>query len=360
MVWTHGGDFCNRGHYVTLAKIDQLGTNEMPRIPGELLDAVFYLYPSPEAARAGSAAGGTGVFVGVDIPEVPGASMFYACSNKHVVGDSGCSVIRVNRTDGGVHVFDYDPAQWFFDPHNDLAVAPLRPAETIKLRVIHRNMFVSQEEIRDKDAIGPGEEIFMTGRFINHDGNLINTPSVRFGHLSMMPSSIRHPAGYDQESFAVEMLSRPGYSGSPVYVYQTPYDLRTGNMSIGPTYMKLLGINWGFIADPAEVKEELVTAQHSTASGQKTVRYVPMNTGMNGVVPAWHLLRFLETGPVMEARKRSIAAHIAKQKLLEPKTILATSVEGEQTTDENPNGQEDFKSLLNAAAQKQKPDDQTS
>jgi hypothetical protein len=287
----------------------------MPPIHPELLDAVFYLYPSVEAATAGEAAGGTGVFVGVPIPELPGMIATYACSNKHVVGASGCSVMRINRVDGNMTIIDGDPADWTLDPHNDLAVIHVVPDPSFKWRTISLEMFMTQAEIRDHDAIGPGDEVFMTGRFINHDGKLVNVPSVRFGHLSMMPLAIRHPSGYDQESFAVEMLSRPGYSGSPVYVYRTPYDLRTGSIHVGPLYLKFLGLNWGFITDPAEVKEEMIVTKQSAGNNHQTIRYVAMNTGMNGVVPAWHLRRFLETGDVMKKRQTAVDLDVARRKV---------------------------------------------
>jgi hypothetical protein len=192
----------------------------MPRIPSEMMDTVFYLYPTVEAAHAGHAAGGTGIFIGHDIEGLPGREITYACSNKHVVGKLGCSVIRVNNSDGTTQVINSDPAQWTFDPHNDLAAVTFGRDPSSKIKTVPLRMFVTRDQVKDR-TVGPGDEVFMVGRFVNHDGLLVNVPSVRFGHISMMPLGIRHPDGYSQESFAVEMLSRPGYSGSPVWSYRT-------------------------------------------------------------------------------------------------------------------------------------------
>ena len=88
----------------------------------------------------------------------------------------------------------------------------------------------------------------------------------------MMAEPITNPAiGKDQESFAVEMRSRTGFSGSPVMVYRTPLS----SIEDGLKYVKftgLLGVNWGYILDE-ETQE---------------------NTWLNGVVPAWKILEMLD------------------------------------------------------------------
>jgi hypothetical protein len=297
----------------------------MPRIPTEMLDTVFYLYPSVEAAHAGHAAGGTGVFVGFDLEGLPGREITYACSNKHVVGKLGCSVIRINKPDGAPEIIDSDPAQWTFDPNNDLAAVAFGKSPNSKIKTIPLRMFITHDDVKD-GTVGPGDEVFMVGRFVNHDGLLVNVPSVRFGHASMMPLAIRHPDGYSQESFAVEMLSRPGYSGSPVWSYRTPYQFSSSEVPDGPSTAKLLGLVWGFVMDRAEVKEEIIAAVSGTSSDQRnTVRYVSTNTGMNGVVPAWHLRRLLETGSLMDHRNKEVAAFKAKESALSPTRSVTCS-----------------------------------
>jgi hypothetical protein len=289
----------------------------MPRIPPALLDASFYLYPSLEAAKSGGQAGGTGLFVSVPIPNSPGHAVMYAVSNAHVVQQLGCSVIRINTLLGATDVIEKDPSEWHARPGDDLAVSLVTVNPDVhKIKCIDDSWFVKKHDLRE-GAISIGDDVFMIGRFMNHDGLLTNVPSVRFGHLSMGELGIQHPAGHQQMSFAVEMLSRPGYSGSPVYVYRVPYDLETGNLSVGGRTTLLLGINWGFITDAAEVNERIVTTGMVEDSNSNVVKYVRVNTGMNGVVPAWHLAKLLNSGPVKRERE-SIAAQEAKFSVSKP------------------------------------------
>ena len=288
----------------------------MPRIAPALLDASFYLYPSPEAAKSGGQAGGTGVFVSVPVINSPGLAYLYAVSNAHVVHQSGCSVIRVNTLVGGTDVIEKDPAEWHARPGDDLAVTlvQVRP-DFHKIRCIDENWFVTKRDLAD-GRIGIGDDVFMVGRFMNHDGLLSNVPSVRFGHLSIGLLGIQHPAGHQQTSFGVEMLSRPGYSGSPVYLYRVPYDLETGNLAVGGRTTWLLGINWGFISEKAEVREEAVTMTGMVEDDRpNTVKYIRVSTGMNGVVPAWHLAKLLNSGPVKRGVRqlRSSRRHLPSE-----------------------------------------------
>ena len=290
----------------------------MPRIPPELLDASFYLYRSSDEAKAGTQAGGTGVFVAMPVPNLPGRILVYAVSNKHVVNKLGCSVIRINTLVGGTDVIEKDPAEWHASNTDDLAVCLIQVNQAIhKIKAVGADLFVTKQDLRD-DRVGVGDDVFMVGRFMNHDGHLTNVPSVRFGHLSMAPLEILHEDGYKQISFAVEMLSRPGYSGSPVYGFRVPYDMLTGNITIGGRTVWFLGINWGFITDSAEVNEKTIAAGMVEDNKFQTLKYVRVNTGMNGVIPAWHLEKFLNSGRVKREREAILAQEARSAALISP------------------------------------------
>lgn len=330
--------------------------DEMPRIPPELLDATFYLYRSSAEAKAGAQAGGTGVFVSIPIPEMPGRFAVYAVSNKHVVMKLGCSVIRVNTLVGGTDAIEKDPAEWHASNTDDLAVSIVTVNDAYhKIKAVGTDLFVTEQQLRD-DQIGVGDDVFMVGRFMNHDGHLTNVPSVRFGHLSMAPLQILHEDGYMQTSFAVEMLSRPGYSGAPVYGFRVPYDMRTGNLLLGGRTLWLLGINWGYITDSAEVKEKTVTTAMVEDENSKTVKYVKVNTGMNGVIPAWKLEKFLNHGPVKRELRAIVASELAKAASTLPNGVAETTG-APPANGENPTHREDFMRLVGAAARKPAPKD---
>ena len=69
------------------------------------------------------------------------------------------------------------------------------------------------------------------------DGGQKNTPSARFGNMSMMPEKpIRRADGILQESYLLEMRSINGYSGSPAFVHIPPLNLRPGATELKTEY----------------------------------------------------------------------------------------------------------------------------
>ena len=127
----------------------------------------------------------------------------------------------------------------------------------------------------------------MMGRLIRLDGKLKNNPSVRFGHLAMLPQSAPHPRGLKQESFVVEMMSIGGYSGSPVFIYEHQTIL-PGDTSMRFPGLRLLGINWGHHPTTLRVYEKL------RSSLEKTDLWVKSNSGMANVAPAWKIKEAIE------------------------------------------------------------------
>src|SRR5487761_1303474 len=208
----------------------------MPRIPESLLDTVFYLYRTSDDAAAGRDPGGTGFIVRYghpffDDPNKPAPSV-YGVTNWHVACASGLSVIRLNKKDGGTDIIEFGPEDWHFIPGKyDVAAVPLKLDDKV-----HEAAAVSTATFFDNGPNGPkigvGDDVFMIGLFVDHDGMTTNIPSARFGQISMMAdrrATIKQPTGYDGESFVVDMHSRTGFSGSPVYVYRTfGHDLANG------------------------------------------------------------------------------------------------------------------------------------
>jgi hypothetical protein len=145
-----------------------------------------------------------------------------------------------------------------------------------------------------KYDIGLGDETFMVGRFVNHEGIQRNSPSLRWGHISMLPSEpVYHPSNprNEQESFLVEVYSLPGYSGSPVFVrpFSSPKlklgysieELSAQDCAHAQSGPWLLGVDWGYIGSHLQA----------------------LHTGMAGVVPAWRLLDLLNSDHLVEQRR---------------------------------------------------------
>ena len=274
----------------------------------EILNATVFLYPSVEDAEKGHAFGGSGVLIGIPAPGRDDLHFVYAVSNWHVVCDSGASVVRIVDKTGHVHIWETDSSQWTFIPGGpDLAAIPLRMANRVNPAVIPLELFISTNEPGD---VILGDDIFMAGRFIDYDGNETNQPALRFGAVSMIGVPITQPTRYAGPSFVVDMHSRTGFSGSPVYVY------RPGNMTSGPggsvmgfgpilgaptarswgfgnnTFIKLLGIQWGQFPEAWEIAN--ASAEPSgDASLIREGAYVRGLSGMSCVVPADDIRRLL-------------------------------------------------------------------
>jgi hypothetical protein len=321
--------------------------DRVPRIADEMLQSVFYLYPDRASAAKGEAAGGTGFIVAYSSELAKSTYFLFAVSNKHVVADFGASVIRLNTVNGGTDIIECEPHEWYFTNQHDLAIIPIK-VDLAKHRVkaVPLNEFITPDAISTYD-IGPGDEVFMIGRFVKHDGKLINNPSVRFGNLSMMVDNIEHPGLGTQESFAVEMRSMGGYSGSPVYVHPSAWNMNRRVTNIGGQHLFLLGVDWGHIVDHSEVQVKIVSTEVLAKGPDRQVSYVAANTGMNGVVPAWRLAEMIKNNPWTEAVKN-------EEKRIAAEDAAATSgavldVAAPPATDANPNHREDFNSLLGAA-----------
>ena len=330
----------------------------VPRIADEMLQSVVYLYPSRQAAEQGLAAGGTGFIVAYVSEKVANGFFLFAVSNKHVVADFGASVIRLNKTDGGVDIFELEPHEWYFTNKQDLAIVPLKiDLAKHRVKAVPSSDFLTPDAIGAYD-IGPGDEVFMIGRFVRHDGRLINSPSVRFGNLSMMVDNIDHPFLGMQESFAVEMRSMGGYSGSPVYVYPSEWNMNRGSHQIGNQRLFLLGVDWGHIVDHSEVREKTVATEMQATAATRKISYIAANTGMNGVIPAWRLAEMIKKNPwtpAIEAEETRLATEETSAKSgVSLDTVAATS-----DANANPNHLADFTRLVDVAARKRPQGDQT-
>ncbi len=271
-------------------------------IPEAFLDCVFYLYPSRIAAEEGHAVGGSGFFVGVPSARFSDRVYVYAVTNRHVVEDGESRTIRINRRAGGVEVFETELNHWTCAAADDLAVVHFE-ANLIECSYtwLEVQQFVTKELIT-RMRIGPGDQVFMVGRFVNHQGLACNTPAARFGNLSMMPGEpVKRKDGSLQLSFMADMRSMSGYSGSPVSVFISPAEQPFRRMDrshpdsrlCGPW---LLGIDWGH----TESKSRVFTGANMQAEGL----HVNTNAGISLIVPAWRLQELLYEDSLVTQRKK--------------------------------------------------------
>lgn len=300
---------------------------EMPRIPDRLLNCVFYLYHSEEDAIAGRNAGGTGFVVALKSTVDPTKHFIFAVTNWHVACQSGASVVRVMRRDGQPEVFAYGPEDWFFDPQgHDVAIVPL-PLQS----KVHDCTYLPISNLRRLDGepttMGIGDDVFMIGRFVDHDGGEKNKPTVRFGNISMMPTPIQMPNGNKLDAYCLDMHSRSGYSGSPVFVYRLPGGdlnerLKTGKdaelLFAGASILTLLGIHVGQFPEIWRIKSVKTAAPPAEAVElTATEQHIEGVSGMTCVAPISAVLALLEA-PALKKRIED-----AEKELIPPAAVAA-------------------------------------
>lgn len=330
----------------------------MPRIPDNFLDCVIYLYRTVQEAESGEKYGGGGFIAGVPSQRLgPGERFFYAVTNRHVVFEHSSPVIRINTHDGKTDILDIEQDAW--TPHpggDDLAMVGIGFDPRLhKFRGVPDSMFISEQIIKAED-IGPGDDTYMVGRFVNHEGKQRNQPSVRFGNIAMMPGEpLMNESGNFQDGFVVEMRSICGYSGSPIFVHVPPFALRPGRKGYsGGRGPWLLGIDWGHVFD-----KEPIRNQYGEPLSEGW--HIRSNSGMIGVIPAWKLYEMLHDEKTKAIRFEYEGEELARRNSRRGGIEMDASVADKElpAKEENPRHKEDFNRLLNAAVQKRPQDDQT-
>lgn len=299
----------------------------MPKIPDKLLDVAFYLYDSVESAQKGENYGGTGFIVALTSEVDPSQSTLYGITNWHVAVRDGFSTIRLNNTDCTFDIREHDPSEWVFDPKYDIAVIPLMPSPSLQIQQVLDDVFITED-----DDIGIGDDVFMVGRFVDHDGVATNRPSLRFGHISIMPAPIEQVSGHLTDSFCVDIHSRTGFSGSPVFVYNTSKEQFYYETSGAPperkTFLKLLGIHWGQFPEEWEIKDGEVKVA-SNASDDLDGKYIKGLSGMTCVLPAWAIMEVLNKDEIVQHRKRVDSATKAARNKPVSEVAKVTATKGE-------------------------------
>lgn len=260
----------------------------VPRIDDQFLGTAIYLYRNRIDAENNARSGGSGFLVGhIDMHST--IMHIYAVTNVHVIDD--CPVIRINKVSGGYDVLELPSTAWLKHPDgDDLAICPavLTPHHDFKFVA---SAGCADEAMLLKFNIGVGDEVFMVGRFIDHQGEKRNIPIARFGHIAMLPSEeIGNALGKKRLHYLVEMRSVSGFSGSPVFVYDTPTPHSLTNVRPQMFSNLLLGIDCGHL--PEHEKE--------------------LSAGIAAVVPAWRLLELLEH-PTMKRLREEREAELKKE-----------------------------------------------
>ena len=275
----------------------------MPKIPQETLGCVAFLYRTKDDALNHRDPQGTGCLVGVlsRINQHIRHAHFYVITNKHVSvspkgDDDPAPVVCLNLKNGDPDPIELDPnIDWQFEPNgDDIAIAPIEiDFDRHTAAVIPTNMFADEKWVTD-NQIGFGDDVFMLGLFLDENGIGTSLPKARFGNISAMPSrhtELEQENGSRRPSVIIDMHSRGGYSGSPVFVFRTLGanldHANTSNIVLREsTLYKFLGVHWGQFPETLELR-----------SGEEVTGW----SGMTCAIPAWRLEGVLN---LQEIKKR--------------------------------------------------------
>jgi len=113
---------------------------------------------------------------------------------------------------------------------------------------VPESLFIDSSNISNFE-IGIGDELFVTGLFVNHHGQFRNLPIVRIGNIVAMPEEPIKSTFGDVEAYLVECRSIGGLSGSPVF-HVDPTNYRGPMRAMFETHrvkypVKLLGLIHG-------------------------------------------------------------------------------------------------------------------
>ncbi len=253
-----------------------------------LLQCAVYLFASEGDARAGENSGGSGFLVGVPWEAETSVQNqhVYAVTAAHVI-EHGNPIIRLNTRNDATTSIALHKGNWICHPKgDDIAITRLElDGDIYRYEFIHGTPAICMtEQLAKIVGLGPGDALFMIGRFMGRDKEPLNSPILRFGHLAGLKTEVvsegerRHD--YMQESFLVEVHSISGFSGSPVIVVipanRIPDELKDEYSY--PDQYYLLGVDWGHLDETTF-------------------------PGMAGVVPAWKLLDLLNADEVVQMRR---------------------------------------------------------
>lgn len=275
-----------------------------------ILDNVGFLYRTREQAAQGVKAGGTGFFVSVPSQKAPDTfHHHYIVTNVHVAKGEP-RTLRVSTQDGRGDLIDI-PNWVSISGGPDVAVAPVSlDARRHRVQTLRSDSWLLTRDECDRLEIDVGDDVFMVGRFVDHDGGQTNQPSARFGHISMAKASVVQVTGYSGPSFVIDMHSRSGYSGSPVFVYRTGGSIfaKPNTVMGGGHLMKLLGIHWGQFPELWELSGVRAPSKSEDEAEAELItegQYVRGLSGMTCVVPAWDIFDTLNHPELVELRTQT-------------------------------------------------------
>jgi hypothetical protein len=373
----------------------------MPRLGSVVEKTVFFLYALDPKTGKRVGPRGTGVLIGLppDSGELgSSATHYYAVTCQHLAPGGAC-ILRLNTVDGKSRFIKTEADDWKWIPKGD-DIAALDVTEYLDrskdaFSFIPQDLFLTKEFIAQVE-LGIGEDGFMLGLFAEIPGQRRNLIAARFGNVSLLADDdtpVKQGHEIRRPSHIFDIRSRPGFSGSPVFVYRTPTgDLRSAAHYRPPDrvrvmtevvqdnpddearwnafvteqsknqFIRILGIHTAQYRDTVKAIKTGKTA----AEGENLILHgdkLSMPNSMTVIAPAWEILKLLNHPDFKEQRQQREMRMVRKQKPNEPEPESTSDIAHPDAdasdTEANPRHLEDFKHLVDVAARKRPQGGQT-
>ena len=266
----------------------------MPSTPAYYTYSVAFIYATKADAQKDRGFLAVGLITTVP-SSVPGHRHYYLVTNEHVVRGYDSLAVRLN-SDTGCKAVTIPVSKFEIAKAIDLAIATLPDGPEFQWCSIDESTYVQPQDL-SRLLIGHGTDLFMISRVLRKGMRYLkrNVCVMRFGTIALLPV-------HEEFMYLVETRSISGHSGSPVFVYATPFIFGNARQPSQEFHPKLLGINRGHLPD----YEQIVKFK----DGKKTVHPFYLsetNMAISQVVPAWYISELLQRKKFKRQRQRADA-----------------------------------------------------
>jgi hypothetical protein len=295
------------------------------QIPDEVRKSVVFVCMH-EPGSSQFKAVGTAFLVSLENKEIH-FTFGYIVTAKHVINGIKSRTtegpyLRINKLDGTSIIVSTNINDWKFHPSDesvDVAVINVGLSTDIyDVRYIPTEMATTPEVIKQQ-TIDIGDEVFITGLFVNHIGRQRNTPIIRTGNLSLMADTkepINTTLG-DMEAYLIEARSIGGLSGSPVFVYLGVIRHIGGQVKFvsgDKAAFTWIGLMHGHWKLPSSAKDVIIDETEEDQQSEK-------HTGIGIVVPATKILEVINNNEEFMNSRKNRVDEIKKKNLPTPDIV---------------------------------------
>lgn len=250
---------------------------------------------------------GTGFFISLPMESNPNYVFVYLVTAKHVIvkaeksSSDGNIWLRIN-TKEGYKMIPVPISLWIShaeDSSVDAVVFACGPIQAFDVLTIPISM-AATEDVLSKEAIGIGDEVFLTGLFCNHHGKKKNIPIVRVGNIAAMPEEpIASRFFGNMDAYLIEARSIGGLSGSPVFVNLSNIRSFKNKTQLRNQSFYWLGLMHGHWDFPLIDSQDIVV--------EDSISKEVVNMGIGIVVPAPKILEIINQPFFSKKREVEIA-----------------------------------------------------